>query len=46
MTAAHYERLAALVGADASASRITDYPGGVRVEPRAGMITVYRQPRS
>jgi tRNA(Ile)-lysidine synthase len=47
MTAAHYERLAALVGtADASATGITDYPGGVRVEPRAGMIALCRQPRS
>jgi len=47
MTAAHYERLAALVGtADASATAITDYPGGVRVEPRAGMIALCRQPRS
>ena len=32
MTAAHYERLAALVrAADAAAAAITDYPGGVRV---------------
>ena len=47
MTAAHYERLATLMGmTDAAADGITDYPGGVRVEPRAGMITVYRQPRS
>ena len=47
MTAAHYERLAALVGTtDAAADGITDYPGGVRVEPRAGMINVCRLPRS
>jgi tRNA(Ile)-lysidine synthase len=47
MTAAHYERLAACVGAaDASATGITDYPGGVRVSARAGMITAFRHPQA
>jgi hypothetical protein len=40
MTAAHYERLAALVGADSSASRITDYPGGVRVTASADRLVM------
>ena len=39
MTAAHYERLAALVGTtDAAADGITDYPGGVRVTATAGHL--------
>jgi tRNA(Ile)-lysidine synthase len=33
MTAAHYERLAALVAADAAVPTATDFPGGVRVAP-------------
>ena len=45
MTAAHYDRLAALVGSvDAAAAGITDYPGGVRVTPSADGITVRRIP--
>ena len=45
MTAAHYERLAALVAAvDAAAVGITDYPGGVRVAAATGGITACRMP--
>lgn len=37
MTAAHYERLAALVrSADATGCGVTDYPGSVRVVPSSG----------
>lgn len=44
MTAAHYERLAALVrAADAAAAGITDYPGGVRVTASIGGITALRR---
>jgi tRNA(Ile)-lysidine synthase len=43
MTAAHYERLAALVRpADGSAAGSADFPGAVRVEPRAGGIIACR----
>jgi tRNA(Ile)-lysidine synthase len=39
MTAAHYERLAALAAAaDAPAAAIADYPGGVRVTVAAGRL--------
>ena len=44
MTAAHYERLAALVGTTAAlATGITDYPGGVRVTATAGRLELQPQ---
>jgi len=45
MTATHYERLAALVrSADAADGGITDYPGGVRVDRRGGVVALLRGP--
>ena len=43
MTAAHYERLAAIVAGGHQSAGVTDYPGGVRVGRAAGGIT-FRQP--